>query len=73
MLLPNQGVTDLTLEDEDNTIRKVLGPNVKFNNGEILANQLSAELRLLHTCVTHILLSRIGRFDLIIDRDLIMM
>ena len=71
--LPNQGVTDLTLEDEDNTIRKVLGPNVKFSNGEILANQLFAELYLLHTCVTHILFSRIGRFDLIIDRDLVMM
>ena len=71
--LPNQGVTDLTLEDEDNTIRKVLGPNVKFSNGKILANQLSTELRLLHTYVTHILFPRIGRFNLITDRDLVMM
>ena len=48
----------------------IIGDHATYVNGELLANQLTVEMRLLHSFITHILFSKIKRFDFISDRDL---
>ena len=48
----------------------IIGDHATYVNGELLANQLTVEMRLLHSFITHILFSKIERFDFISDRDL---
>ena len=64
------GLVDIGLEDKDGIVKMIIGENAKYTNGELLAKQLSVEMRLLHSFVTHILFPKIGRFDFISDRDL---
>ena len=61
------------LVDKEVTIRLIIGENVRYINGELLANQLSVEMKLLHSFITHILFPKIGCFDFISDRDLVIM
>ena len=67
------GLIPTGLEDKDRIVRLIIGDNAKYTNEELLANQLTVEMRLLHRFVTHILFSKIGRFDFIFDRDLVIM
>ena len=67
------GLVDVNLKDKEGTARMIIGDHVQYVNGELLANQLTIEMRLLHSFVTHILFSKIGRFDFISDRYLAIM
>ena len=67
------GLVYISLEDKKGTARMIIGDHAKYTNGELLVNQLSAEMRLLHSFVTYILFLKIGRFDFILDRDLAIM
>ena len=71
--MSTNGLVDTGLEDKKGTVRMIIGDNARYTNGELLANQLNAEMRLLHSFVTHILFPKIGRFDFISDRDLAIM
>ena len=67
------GLINIDLENKEDTARMIIGDHATYVNGELLANQLTVEMRLLHSFVTHIIFSKIGRFDFIFDRDLVIM
>ena len=48
------------LADKEVTVRLIVGENVRYVNGELLANQLSMEMRLLYSFITHILFPKVG-------------
>ena len=60
-----------SLEDKKRTVRLIISDSARYTNEELLANQLTMKLRLLHRFVTHILFPKIGQFDFISDKDLI--
>ena len=68
--MSTNGLVDISLEDKESTARMIIGDHAKYTNGELLANQLSAKMWLLHSFVTHILFLKISRFNFISDRDL---
>ena len=47
------GMVPTGLEDKEWTVSLIIGDNAKYTNGKLLANQLTAEMRLLHSFVTH--------------------
>ena len=67
------GLVDIGLEDKEGTVNMIIRKNARYTNRELLANQLSVEMRLLHSFVTHILFPKINRFNFISDRDLAIM
>ena len=69
--MSTNGLVDTGLEDKEGTVRMIISDNARYTNGELLANQLSAEMRLLHSFITLILFPKIERFDFISDRDLV--
>ena len=71
--MSTNGSIPMGLEDKERTIRLIVRDNARYTNGELLANQLSVKIRLLHSFITHILFPKIGRFDFISDRVLIIM
>ena len=54
------GSIPMGLEDKERTIRLIIGDSARYTNGELLANQLIVEMRLLHSFITHILFSKIA-------------
>ena len=55
------------------TLRLILGREDIGPLDVVSANQLSPEMRLLHSIVTHILFLKINRFDFLFERDIIIM
>ena len=54
------GFIPTSLKDKERTIRLIIGDSARYTNGELLANQLSVKMRLLHNFITYILFSKIG-------------
>ena len=71
--MSTNGTIHTGLVDKEATIRQIIGKNAIYINEKLLANQLSVEMRLLHRFISHILFSKIGRFDFASDRDLVIM
>ena len=51
---------NIDLENKEDTARMIIGDHATYVNGELLASQLTTEMRLLHNFVTHILFPKIG-------------
>ena len=64
------GLINIDLESKEDTARMIIGDHAIYVNGELFANQLTAEMWLLHSFVTHILFFNMRRFNFISDRDL---
>ena len=73
LYMSTDGTIPTGLTDKEATIRQIIGENTKYINGKLLANQLSVEMRLLHSFISHILFPKIGYFDFISDKDLFIM
>ena len=71
--MSTDGSIPIVLVHKETTIRMLIGENIRYINGELLANQLSVEMRLLHSFISHILFLKIGHFDFISNRDLVIM
>ena len=71
--MSTNGMIPTGLEDKERIVSLIIGDNARYINGELLTNQLTIEMRLLYNFVTHILFSKIDRFDFISDRDLAIM
>ena len=61
------------LTDKEATIRLIIGENARYINEELPTNQLSIEMRLFHSFISHIFFPKIGYFDFISNRDLVIM
>jgi len=68
--MPNEGLKHLILKDKKKTFRTILNRENVSGIGNVMANTLSLEMRLLHNFFSRIFLSRIGRFDWVTERDL---
>ena len=55
------------------TLRLILGKEEVSPLEIVTTNQLSVEMRLLHSIIGHILFPKTGRFDFVSERDLIIM
>ena len=71
--LVTEGVEATAHSEREKTLRLILGREDVEPLDIVSANQLSAKMWHLHSIVTHILISKIGRFDYISKRDLIIM
>ena len=71
--LVTEGVEATAHAEREMTLRLILGREDVGTLDVISANQLSVEMHLLHSIVTHILILKIRRFDFLSGRDLIIM
>ena len=71
--LSSEGIETTIHAEREITLRLILGRIDVGPLDVVSANQLSSEMRLLHSIVTHILFPKIGHFDFISERDLIIM
>ena len=71
--LSTEGVETRVHDERETTLRLILGRKDVGPLDVVSANQLSPEMRLLHSIVTHILFPKIGQFDFISERELIIM
>ena len=59
--------------DREVTLKLILGRDDVNPIDNVSASQLSVEMRLLHNIIERILFPKVGRFDFIFERDLILM
>ena len=71
--LSTEGVESTVHSEREITLRLILGRNDVGPQYVLTANQLSFEMRLLYSIITHILFPKIDNFDFILERDLIIM
>lgn len=68
--MPRNGICFLTLERKINGLKVILEREVVRNLKNLQANQLSAEIRLLHNIVSHISFLKIGQFYQVTEKDI---
>ena len=71
--ISTQGLVAIRHSDRGATLRLIFGRKDINPLEKIPVSQLLAEMRLLHSIISHILFSRMDRFDFLLDRDLIFM
>ena len=69
--MPHNGSKFLELEDKARALEAIRG--TYSSKGNIIANTLSLEMRLLHNFISRIFIPRSGRFDWVSERDLAFM
>ena len=45
LYMSTSGIVDTSLEDKEDTVRMIIDDNARYTNGELLTNQLNAEMR----------------------------
>ena len=68
-----EGVAPTFHSNREATLRLILGRDQVNPLKVVSVNQLAIEMRLLHSIISHILISKTDRFDFLSERDLIMM
>ena len=71
--LATEGVENIVHSEREITLRLILGREDVGPLDVVSINQLSPKMRLLHSIIIHILFPKIGLFDFISERDLIIM
>ena len=68
--MPNEGINHLVLKDKQ---KMVLERSDGSEIGNVKANTLSLEMKLLHNVISRIFLQRTGQFDWVSERELCFM
>ena len=63
MEVPRSGICYLNLIEKSEALKCVLEREDVNENEQLVSNHLSIEMRLLHSIVSHIIFSKVGRHD----------